>query len=116
MSFDTTFRYFAFSPAILTSAGTLRDSLGSRANTVPGRIRRSRRVKTLLCGLDNVQTGKLRAMVLGETAQPITLSDGRLFLGGYWSLAVKAAFESGQVSGEELTEAQVKALQPVSDV
>lgn len=114
MSFDTTYRYFAFSPALLTEAGTLRDSLGSLASTAPDH--NGVEVKTLLCGLDNVETGKLRAIILGETAQPITLSDGRLCFGGYWSLAVKAAFESGQVSGEELTEEQVKALQPASEL
>lgn len=114
MSFDTTYRYFAFSPAILQSATALRDGFGELANTAPDH--NGVEVKTLLCGLDNSDTGKLRAMQLGVDAMPITLTDGRMCLGGYWSLAVKAAFESNQIEGEELTVAQVKALQPVSEI
>lgn len=114
MPFDTTYRYFAFSPAILGAAETLRDGFGELANTAPDH--KGDEIKTLLCGLDNTQTGKLRAMRLGVDAIPIALSDGRMCLGGYWATGVKTAFESGTIEGEELTEAQVKALQPISEI
>lgn len=113
MSFDTTYRYFAFSPALLQSAETLRSSLGDLASTAPDH--RGVEVKTLLCGLDNAQTGKLRALVLGQTAIPITLSDGRFCLGGHWATGIKEAFEGGQVEGEELNAEQVKYLLPQSE-
>ena len=112
--FDDQIRYFAFSPAILASATELRDGFGALANTAPDH--NGNNVQTLLCGLDNSDTGKLRAMQLGVDAVPITLTDGRMCLGGYWSLAVKAAFEDGSIEGEELTTEQVKALQPDSEI
>ena len=111
--FDNQIRYFAFSPAVLQAATSLRDGFGEIASTAPDH--KGVEVKTLLCGLDNVDTGKLRALVLGETARPITLTDGRLCLGGYWTVGAKDAFESGAIAGEELTEEQVKSLQPVSE-
>ena len=113
MRFDTTYRYFAFSPAILGAAEDLRETYGATASTAPNR--KGAQVKTLLCGLDNAQTGKLRALILGQTAQPIMLSDGRLCLGGYWTEAVKAAFESGTIDGEELTVDEVNSLKPETD-
>jgi len=114
MSFDTTYRYFAFSPAILASATALRDGFGDLANTAPDA--NGVEIQTLLCGLDNSDTGKLRALTLGVTAVPLVLSDGRYCLGGYWTDVVKSAFESGQIEGEELTVEQVKALTPLSDI
>jgi len=112
--FDDQIRYFAFSPAILASATELRDEFGSLANTAPDH--NGEDVQTLLCGLDNSDTGNLRAMQLGVDAAPIALTDGRMCLGGYWSLAVKEAFEDGSIEGEELTTEQVKALQPDSEI
>ena len=112
--FDNQIRYFAFSPAILQSATALRDGFGELANTAPDH--KGVEIKTLLCGLDNSDTGKLRAMQLGVDAMPIALTDGRMCLGGYWSLSVKAAFESGDIAGDELTVEQVKALQPTSEI
>lgn len=110
MPFSTQYRYFAFAPTLLDSAATLRDGFGDLADTAPDH--NGEEIKTLLCGLDNAQTGKLRALVLGETAKPIELSDGRLCLGGYWTEAVIDAFESSAINGEELTKSQVKDLQP----
>lgn len=114
MPFDTTYRYFAFTPSVLQSVGALRDQYGDVANTAPDH--NGVDVKTLLCGLDNSDTGKLRAGVLGETIQPIPLLDGRLCVGGHWSEAVIEEFNAGQIEGEELTAAQVKALQPQSEI
>jgi hypothetical protein len=114
MSFDTTVRYFAFDAALLADAETLRGSLGDLASTAPDH--NGQDVQTLLCGLDNADTGKLRALVLGQTAIPLTLTDGRLCLGGHWATGVKAAFEGGQIEGEELTAEQVKSLTPQSEI
>jgi hypothetical protein len=114
MTFDSTYRYFAFTPDVLQSATDLRDGFGELANTAPDH--KGMEIKTLLCGLDNVDTGKLRAMQLGVDAVPVALTDGRMCLGGYWALPVKAAFENGDIAGNELTVEQVKELQPTSAI
>ena len=114
MSFDTTYRYFAFSPVILASATALRDGFGDLANTAPDA--KGVEVRTLLCGLDNSDTGKLRALTLGVTAVPLVLTDGRYCLGGFWTDAVIAAFESGEIDGDELTVEEVKSLKPITEI
>lgn len=108
MSFDNTYRYFAFSSTILQSANALRDKLGDLASTAPDRGGES--VKTLLCGLDNSDTGKLRALILGHTAMPIHLSDGRICFGGYWAQGAVDEFLNGNIEGEEISAGQVKSL------
>lgn len=113
MPFDPTYRYLAFDASVLQAVGNLRDTYGDMASTAPDH--EGELVKTLVCGLDNADTGKLRAGILGETIAPIRLSDGRFCVGGYWSEAVIEAFESGAIPGEELTESQVKALQPTTE-
>ena len=110
MPFDAQFRYLAFSSDVLQSAALLRDAFGALASLAP--MRNGQMVKTLVCGLDNTATGALRAGVLGETIIPILLNDGRYVVGGYWSLAVLAEMDAGNIHGEELTEAQVRALLP----
>ena len=114
MSFDTTKRFFAFSSEILELAESLRGGFGELASTAPDH--NGEEIKTLLCGLDNKDTGKLRALVLGVSAVPIILSDGRLCLGGYWADGVVEAFENGSIDGEELTSDQVKSLQPQLEI
>ena len=110
--FDTTIRYFAFSPALLANADAMRDAYGAMANTAPDH--NGVEIQTMLCGLDNVQTGKLRALHLGVTAIPIGLIDERQCLSGYWALAAVDAFNSGDIDAEELTLEEVKALTPIS--
>ena len=112
--FDTTIRYFAFSPALLAAADAIRDAYGAMANTAPDH--NGVEIQTLLCGLDNVQTGKLRAMHLGLDAVPQLLTDGRYALGGYWSLDAVDAFGSGAIEGGEITEAEVKSLTLTSEI
>ena len=114
MPFNQQKRYFAFTASVLANAEALRDEYGDIANTAPDH--NGRDVKTLLCGLDNSDTGKYRAATLGVTAVPIQLSDGRYCLGGYWSIDVINAFEADEIEGEEITEEQVKALTPQSEI
>ena len=118
MSFDTTKRYFAFNQNLLGLLGQLRAQHGGTANTAPNRKGKSKgvEVETLICALDNTDTGAYRAGVFGESIMPIRLTDGRLCIGGYWTTSSIAAFESGSIKGEELTMEQVKALQPVSEI
>ena len=114
MPFNQQKRYFAFAASVLAGAESLREEYGDIANTAPDH--KGVDVKTLLCGLDNSDTGKLRASVLGITAIPLSLTDGRYCLGGLWTEAVIEAFESGEVDGEELTVDEVKALTPTSEL
>ena len=113
--FDTTIRYFAFSPALLAAATSMRAMYGANGSTAPDH-KKGISISTLLCGLDNADTGKLRAMALGVDAIPITLTDGRYALGGYWTVAAVEAFETGELEGEELTELEVRALMPTEEI
>jgi len=112
MPFDSTYRYLAFDAALLNRVGALRDELGDLAETRAG----NGQVKTLLCGPDNSDKGSIRAGVLRSTIVPVNLSDGRLCIGGYWSLAVIAKFKSGEIDGEELTADQVKSLTSTKEI
>ena len=114
MPFNQQKRYFAFAASVLADADALREEYGDIANTAPDH--KGEDVKTLLCGLDNSDTGKLRASVLGVTAIPLKLSDGRYCLGGFWAQSVIDAFESGDIEGEELTAEEVKSLTPQSEI
>ena len=117
MPFDTTYRYVAFNNAQLAQAALLRSTHGDNASTGPGlRNGKSKSTKTMLCGLDNSDTGNLRAMQLGVDAIPVPLSDGRALLAGYWPESARESFNQGAISGEELTLEQVKALQPTSEI
>ena len=113
--FDDQFKYLAFSASTLANVDNLRDEFGAMASTAPdhkdGEI-----IKTLLCGMDNSDTGKYRAATLGVDAVPIQLSDGRYCLGGHWSIDVINAFEADEIEGEEITVEQVKALTPQSEI
>ena len=108
MPFNLQKRYFAFSASILNQASALCEQYGDFANTAPDH--NGEDIKTLLCGLDNSATNKLRAGVLGVTVVPLLLIDGRYFLGGFWSEAAIAAFESGEIKGSEITVNEVKSL------
>ena len=114
MPFNRQKRYFAFPASVLSDADALREEYGDIANTAPDH--KGVDIKTLLCGLDNSDTGKLRASVLGVTAIPLRLTDGRYCLGGFWTEAVIEAFQSGEVDGEEFTVDEVKALTPTPEV
>jgi len=113
--FDTTIRYFAFGPALMAAATSMRAIYGANGNTAPD-CKKGINIQTLLCGLDNADTGKLRAMALGVDAIPTTLTDGRYVLGGYWTVAAVEAFETGELEGEELTELEVRALMPTEEI
>lgn len=113
MPFNQQKRYFAFTASVLADADALREEYGDIANTAPDH--KGIDVKTLLCGLDNSDTGKLRASVLGATAIPLRLTDGRFCLGGFWTVSIVEAFDLGHIDGEELTSSQVKSLSPETE-
>lgn len=114
MPFNQEIRYFAFSASVMATANDLREQYGDIANTAPDH--NGEDVKTLLCGLDNSVTGKFRATVLGITAVPAILTDGRYCLGGFWSKAVIAAFESGEIEGSEITLEELRLLTPKQEI
>ena len=108
MPFNRQKRYFAFSAAVIANANALREKYGDIANTAPDH--NGQDIKTLLCGLDSSSTGKIRASILGETAIPTFLIDGRYCIGGFWSEAAINAFKSGEVDGSEITVDELKSL------
>ena len=46
----------------------------------------------------------------------MTLTDGRYAVSGKWSLALKSAWENGDVQAEILTVEQLQSLTPQSDI
>jgi hypothetical protein len=58
----------------------------------------------------------LRAGIIGETALPTTLTDGRLALSGTFSDALLAAIAAGTVAAQELTDAEFAALIPPAPI
>ena len=68
-------------------------------------------IKTLLGHMDGV-SGILRAGMAPTTVSARTLTDGRYAVAGHWSLALKAAWEAGDIQAEILTPEQLNALTP----
>jgi len=73
-------------------------------------------VRTLLGHRDDMCPDGLRAGLSPSTVTARPLTDGRYAVAGYWSLALKAAWESGNVQAEELSEADLQALTPEPDL
>ena len=110
--FISTPRIFAFPPGLLANAEAMRLTYGAEASLAPG-LADSPRVLSLLCARDRDDGDLPRALVLGVTAMPMALSDGRLVLAGLWSEAVVAAFESRAIpGGAELSPDQLATLTP----
>jgi hypothetical protein len=67
---------------------------------------------TVLCGWDDTEQTRKRAVMFGTTASILHCSDGRLRAAGLPSLALIEAWENGAIAAEELTEAEFIALAP----
>ena len=114
--FIATPRVFAFPSGLLANAESMRLAYGAEASLAPG-IAEAPVVRSLLCARDRADGDLPRALVLGQTAVPMALSDGRLALCGLWSVAAVAAFEAGQIpGGAEITLAELQSLTPETDL
>jgi hypothetical protein len=102
MHFDTTCLIAAFPASELARMGEYRDAYGADCNGV----------HTLLVHLDNYERGTFRPGQMPTTVSARVLTDGRYAVAGYWSLALKAAWEAGIVQAEILTPDQLQALTP----
>ena len=102
MPFDMQSLIAAFPPSELARMGEYRDSYGADCNGF----------HTLLDHLDNYERGTFRAGQMPTTVSARLLTDGRFAVAGYWSLALKAAWEAGVVQAEILTPEQLQALTP----
>jgi hypothetical protein len=67
---------------------------------------------TVLCGWDDTDQTRKRAVMFGTTASILPCNDGRLRAAGLPSLALINAWENGDIDAEELTEAEFIALAP----
>lgn len=108
MSFDTQWRWAAFPPEMLGDYPAMLEAFGEVASD--GR----KTYATLVCGWDDEAHTKRRAMSLTDeppTVGMAPLIDGRLCVGGLWTLAIVAAWQGGALPQvEELTEEQFEAL------
>lgn len=107
--FSNEWKWFAFSASIIGNLPDVIDSLGAYAQDGDNVY------KTLLCGWDDTAQTRKRAVAFGKTASVLPCNDGRLRAAGLPSLALIAAWESGQIEAEELTEAQFVALAPEAE-
>ena len=102
MHFDTQCLIAAFPGSELTRMGEHREAYGADCNGV----------NTLLVHLDNYERGTFRPGSMPTTVSARVLTDGRFAVAGYWSLALKAAWEAGIVQAEIITADQLQALTP----
>jgi hypothetical protein len=58
----------------------------------------------------------LRAGISPTSVSARLLTDGRYAVAGHWSLALKQAWEAGEIQAEILTPAQLQTLTPQSDI
>ena len=109
MSFDTSSLIVAFPAVEMARISDHRNAYGADLPTSgkPG----APVVKTLL-GHDDGQSGILRAGMMPTTVTARALTDGRYAVAGHWSLAIKAAWEAGDVQAEILTPEQLQSLTP----
>jgi hypothetical protein len=106
MHFDTQSLIAAFPASELARMGQHRDAYGADCNGV----------HTLLVHLDNYERGTFRPGQMPTTVSARVLTDGRYAVAGYWSLALKAAWEAGIVQAEILTPDQLQALTPEDSI
>ena len=68
--------------------------------------------KTIIGGQDVQGSTALRAGIIGQTAMPITLSDGRLALSGTFAQPLLDAMATNSSLAQELTQDQLTTLTP----
>ena len=107
--FDNAPRTFAFPLTELVRLDGLVTIYGADLPDVPKRTD-SPTTRCLCGGLDREGSDDLRSLDHPTTASTTPLTDGRHAYRAYWSLALLAALDSGDVTGEELTDAQLAAL------
>ena len=109
MNFDTTSLIVAFPASEMAQIEAHREQYGADLpeSAKPGAVT----VNTLLGHMDGV-SGILRAGMAPSTVSARTLTDGRYAVAGYWSMALKAAWEAGNIQAEILTPEQLNELTP----
>ena len=114
MNFDTQTLIVAFPPSEMANLEAYRNLYGADLPTSGNR--HSVTVKTLLAHDDLGCPDGLRAGHWPITVSFRTLTDGRYAGSGKWSIALKDAWEAGDVQAEILTAEQLQSLTPQSDI
>lgn len=114
MNFETTTRIMAFPASEMAWISEHRNAYGADLPTSGDR--HSETVRTLLGHIDIQCPDGLRAGEMPTTVTARQLTDGRYVVAGCWSLALKDAWEAGQVQAEELTIEQLQDLTPTTDL
>jgi hypothetical protein len=114
MNFDTETLIVAFPPSEMANLEAYRNLYGADLPTSGNRHRVT--VKTLLAHDDLGCPDGLRAGMMPTTVSARSLTDGRYAVAGKWSLALKDAWENGDVQAEILTVEQLQSLTPQSDI
>ena len=111
-AFDTQSLIVAFPASEMAQLESYRALYGE---PLPLSAKTEEQVITLLGHADG-QSGILRAGMMPTSVSARLLTDGRYAVAGHWSLALKAAWEAGDVQAEILTAEQLQALTPETDI
>jgi hypothetical protein len=107
--FSNEWKWFAFPASIIGDLTAIITNYGAAAQDG------DEVYVTVLCGWDDTEQTRKRAVAFGTTASVLPCNDGRLRAAGLPSLALIAAWENGDIDAEELTEAEFIALAPEAE-
>jgi hypothetical protein len=116
MSFDTQSLIVAFHASEMAQLESHREQYGAELPLAPNHRRASAETVKTLLGHDDKGDGVLRAGISPTSVSARLLTDGRYAVAGHWSLALKQAWEAGEIQAEILTPAQLQTLTPQSDI
>lgn len=116
MSFDTQSLIVAFSATEMAQLESYRERYGAELPLAPNHRRAATETVKTLLGHDDKGDGVLRAGISPTSVSARLLTDGRYAVAGHWSLALKQAWEAGEIQAEILTPAQLQSLTPESEI
>lgn len=114
--YDTSDRIFAFPVSELQRLPELVASYGAELPDTPLKPD-SLSARCIAGGKDQAEGPLvLRSLKHPTTATALPLTDGRFAASGYWSKAILAAVAAGDVTGEEITPAQLATLRQATTI
>ena len=116
MSFDTQSLIVAFPASEMAQLESHREQYGAELPLAPNHRRAATETVKTLLGHDDKGDGVLRAGISPTSVSARLLSDGRYAVAGHWILALKQAWENGEIQAEILTPAQLQTLTPQSEI
>lgn len=113
MSFETTSRIIMVPASMMEQVETYRQQYGELCpvSAKPN----AEQVLSLLGHLDG-QSGIIRAGQMPTSVSARKLTNGKYAVSGYWTVAVREAWENGDIEAEEITSEQLQNLTPAPEL